>query len=139
MSAKGRKTSTSSAGYMTGIASEYLVLSILYRLGMDAYMSVGNRKSIDIRVVRATGEAISIDVKSVQGYSSLIVNNVRPRENHIIVFVIYKNRFRDVRTFPDIYVVPSVELPKLTSNYSREKRILKGSIAPYQNQWDLVK
>ena len=34
--------------YNTGIASEYLVLSMLYRLGVDAYLTLGNRKSIDI-------------------------------------------------------------------------------------------
>lgn len=38
-------------GFDTGVAAEYFVLSQLYRQGMEAYISQGN-KSIDIRLVR---------------------------------------------------------------------------------------
>lgn len=40
-----------SSGYQTGIASEHLVLSMLYRLGAKAYLTLGNEKSIDIRIL----------------------------------------------------------------------------------------
>ena len=80
--------------FNTGIASEYLVLSKLYRLELEAYISQGNKKSVDIRVIKKDGSAISIDVKSVRGYSSLVVNNVQPKENHFIVFIIYNDKFR---------------------------------------------
>jgi hypothetical protein len=36
--------------YNTGIASEYLVLSLIYRQGFEAYISLGNKKSIVIRI-----------------------------------------------------------------------------------------
>lgn len=36
---------TKNKGFDTGIASEYLVLSMLYRLGIDAYMTLGNLNS----------------------------------------------------------------------------------------------
>ena len=32
--------------FNTGIASEHLVLSNLYRLGLEAYMSQGNKKAL---------------------------------------------------------------------------------------------
>ena len=38
--------------YNTGIASEYYILAQLYRLGYEAYVSLGNKKSIDIRIVK---------------------------------------------------------------------------------------
>ena len=41
-----------SSGYQTGIASEHLVLSMLYRLGAKAYLTLGNEKSIDIRITK---------------------------------------------------------------------------------------
>ena len=41
---------TRANSYNTGIASEYLILSKLYRLDLEAYISHGNKKSIDIRV-----------------------------------------------------------------------------------------
>ena len=62
--------------YNTGIASEYLVLSMLFRLELEAYISAGNKKSIDIRVINKHGRPISIDVKSVRDYSSIPVNNL---------------------------------------------------------------
>lgn len=37
--------------YNTGIAAEYFVLSQLFRLGIEAYVSLGNKKAIDIRLV----------------------------------------------------------------------------------------
>ena len=119
-SAATTKTTTPK-GYITGIASEYLILSMLYRLGIEAYMSLGNKKAVDIRVVKRTGEILSIDVKSVQGYSSLVVNNVVPKADHIVIFVIYKNHFQDLTTNPDIYVVPSVDVGRLKSTFSVRK------------------
>ncbi len=123
----------------TGIASEYMILSKLYRLGMEAYISQGNKKSIDIRVVRKDGTSISIDVKSVRGYSSLVVNNVLVKKDHFVVFFIYNNKFEDLAVEPEIYIVPSVELSKLISHFGKEKRIMKKVIPKYKDRWDLLK
>ena len=65
----------------TGIAAEYFVLSQIYRLGLEAYISQGNKKTIDIRVIQENGNPISIDVKAVRGYSSLVVNNLKFRDS----------------------------------------------------------
>ena len=65
------------SGYDTGTASEFLVLSNLYRLGVNAFISLGNKKSIDLIIKAKNGSSISVDVKSVQGYSSIVVNNVK--------------------------------------------------------------
>ena len=40
-------------GYNTNLASEFYVLSMLYRLGFDANLTLGNKKSVDITVVLA--------------------------------------------------------------------------------------
>ena len=121
--------------YNTGIASEYLILSKLYRLDLEAYISMGNKKKVDIRVILENGSTISIDVKSVRGYSSLVVNNVENKPNHFIVFVIYNNRFDDLSTEPDIYIVPSSQLPELIELYGDEKRVMKGKIERFKDQW----
>jgi hypothetical protein len=124
--------------FNTGIASEYLILSKLYRLELEAYVSQGNKKSVDIRVIRGNGTPISIDVKSVRGYSSLVVNNVEPNIDHFLVFVIYNNKFDDLSIEPDIFVVPSVELPSITETYGQEKRVMKGSLDNYKNAWHYI-
>ena len=123
--------------YDTGIASEYHVLSLLYRQGYEAYMSSGNRKGIDIRVIH-NDKTISIDVKAVQGYSSLIVNNVKAKEGHYIIFLIYNNKFADINTMPELYVVPSANIEQITKTYGDQKRICKRDLAPYKDYWNLL-
>ena len=60
--------------FNTSMAAAFFVLSQLFRMGLEAYLSQGNKKSIDIRVAHNTNKSISIDVKSVRGYSPLAVN-----------------------------------------------------------------
>jgi hypothetical protein len=130
-------TDKTSPAYNTSIASEYYVLSLLYRLGYDAYLTLGNKKSIDIQIVH-NDTPITIDVKSVQGYSSLIVNNVTAKPNHFIVFVIYNNKFNDVSATPEVYVVPSSIVVEVTEHFKDQKRIFKNKITPYLNGWDIL-
>lgn len=127
-----------SISYETGIASEYLVLSNLYRLGLDAYMSLGNKKSVDLAVTKKDDSVITIDVKAVQGYSSLIVNNVSSKPNHYIVFVVYNNKFRDINTLPEFFVVPSTDIESLQKVFKTEKRIYKSDIVKYKNNWNIL-
>jgi|SRR5690606_25023542 hypothetical protein len=125
--------------FNTGIASEYLILSKLYRLELEAYISQGNKKSVDIRVIKENGETLSIDVKAVRGYSSLVVNNVEPKKNHFLVFVIYNNKFEDLDSHPDIFIVPSQKICEpLVSTFKKEKRVMKGKLAEYKDKWNLL-
>ena len=134
------KKSTRANSFNTGIASEYLILSLLYRQGVEAYLSQGNKKSIDIRIVKSDGTSISVDVKSVRGYSSLVVNNVKANENHYIVFVIYNGKFEQLKELPDFYIVPSKDLfeLELMSSFKNEKRVMKGKLENYKNSWEYI-
>lgn len=49
--------------YNTNLAAEFYVLSVLHRLGADANLTLGNKKSVDIAVVRDAGDALTVDVK----------------------------------------------------------------------------
>jgi len=116
-----------------------LILSKLYRLELEAYISQGNKKSVDIRVIKENGETLSIDVKAVRGYSSLVVNNVEPKKNHFLVFVIYNNKFEDLDSHPDIFIVPSQKICEpLVSTFKKEKRVMKGKLAEYKDKWNLL-
>ena len=84
------------SGYQTGIASEHLVLSMLYRLGAKAYLTLGNEKSIDIRISNEEGSWFSVDVKAVRKGNAIPVVNAVDKDNHYYVFVIYNNKFSDL-------------------------------------------
>ena len=127
------------SSHESGIASEFLVLSSLLRLGVDAFISLGNTKSIDIVIKGRNGSAISVDVKSVRGYSSVPINNVRPAANHFLVIVIYKGNFADPTVLPDFYVIPSLEVPRLQKTFGKEHRLFKKIIEKYKDCWDPLK
>ena len=57
--------------YNTNLAAEFHVLSVLHRLGLDANIALGNKKSVDIVIVRDAGEAYTIDVKGLAGKNRL--------------------------------------------------------------------
>jgi hypothetical protein len=54
-------------GYNTNLSAEYHVLSMLYRKGLNAYLTLGNKKSVDIIVEKENGTIITIDVKGLAG------------------------------------------------------------------------
>ncbi|MDY4043014.1 MAG: hypothetical protein SOY65_04300 [Marinifilaceae bacterium] len=101
--------------YETGIASEFLVLSNLYRLKADAVMSMGNKKAVDIYIHWSCGRTIYVDVKSVQGTSAVPVDNIingkrKNLEDSYVVFVLYEKKFSNIQEMPSFYIVSQREL-----------------------------
>lgn len=96
----------------TNLAAEFYVLSMLYRKGLDASLTLGNKKSIDIRIFKKN-KVISIDVKGIKEKSSgFPFENVRLiNKNHFFVFVSFKDISNHLEK-PEIYIVPSIEINK---------------------------
>lgn len=101
--------------YNTNLAAEYYVLSVLHRLGADANLTLGNKKSVDIVVVRDAGDAATVDVKGLAGKTSWPVDNIKAgKPNHFLVFVCFLDRIRDLTVVPEVYVVPSERVAEFT-------------------------
>lgn len=99
------------------------MLSVLHRLGAEANLTLGNKKSVDIVVVRDAGNAVTIDVKGLAGATCWPVDNVKKgRPNHFIVFVCFKNKIKDLTVVPEIYVMPSERLEEFTYTAPNSKR-----------------
>ena len=132
---------TKKNGFNTGLASEYLVLSMLYRLNYEAYITMGNKKSVDIWIMRDDKTAVSIDVKSVREYDSIPVGNVEAKDNHYVIFVIYNKKFEieGTPTLPDFYIVPSSYVVEKRKKFkSNHVDIFKKDIEGYKNRWELL-
>lgn len=123
----------------TGIAAEYFVLSQLYRQNIEAYITIGNTKAIDIRIIKKDGTAISLDVKAVRGYSSLIVNNLNYAAEHFTAFVVYNEKFEKIDYTPEVYIIPSLIVKDIKREYGKENRVMKGDIVGFKDQWDLLR
>jgi hypothetical protein len=137
----------------TNLASEYYVLSMLYRMGMNAYLTIGNKKSVDI-IIEKQDKLITIDVKGLIGKTNFPVDNLaKIEENHYLVFVSFLNKIDDPNCIPEIYIVPSKDLNKKYKELNDESLIYtnpKGNrnvvqlsrlrkLKPnYLNKWDLL-
>ena len=101
--------------YNTNLAAEYYVLSVLHRLGAEANLTLGNKKSVDIVVVRDAGDAVTIDVKGRAGTTFWPADNVKAgKPNHFLVFVCFLGQIGDLSVLPEVYVMPSERLPEFT-------------------------
>lgn len=109
--------------YNTNLAAEFFVLSMLHRLGVDASLTLGNKKSVDIVVVRDSGHVVTIDVKGLAGTTSWPVDNVKKiAKDHFFVFVSYLGKISDHTSSAEVYVVPSQKLEPLVYHSPNGKR-----------------
>ena len=99
------------SGYNSNLAGEFYVLSMLHRLGADATLTLGNKKSVDIVVVRAAGKTVTVDVKALAGRTSWPVDNFRGgKKGHFLALVCFLGKIERLDATPEIYIVPSLEL-----------------------------
>ncbi len=71
-------------GYNTNLASEFYVMSMLHRKKINAVLTLGNKKSVDI-VIEKNGKVITLDVKGL-----LEKNIAFPVENVIVGYAAYR-------------------------------------------------
>jgi hypothetical protein len=112
-------------GYNTNLASEFYVLSMLYRLGFDANLTLGNKKSVDIAVVLGPGRAITIDVKAVAGKMDWLMGSSpdSAKPNHYVILVSYDGRFSDAQQAPRCWVLRHSEILPLIKTASGKGRM----------------
>lgn len=140
-------------GQNTNLASEFYVLSMLYRLGINAHLTLGNKKSVDI-VIENGKKIITIDVKGMIGKTIFLMDNfTKEANNHYFVFVTYLGKINDYSIIPEVYIVPSNDInkeQKLLNNetllyinnkknrrgvsYSKIKKLSK----KYKDRWDYL-
>ena len=95
----------------TGMVSEFYVLSVLLRCGINANLTLGDQKKVDI-IVNKKGVAMTIDVKGLKSSGDFIIGNYfesKDDKNHFYIFVYYSN-FENVKENPELYVVPATEI-----------------------------
>ncbi|SFU63462.1 hypothetical protein SAMN05216417_11162 [Nitrosospira multiformis] len=127
--------------YNTNLASEFYVLSVLHRLGANATLTFGNKKSVDIAVIRSEGNAVTVDVKGLAGTTSWPVDNVKAATpSHFLVFVCYNGKINQASTSPDVWVMPSAVLEPFVYVSPKGRRVvqratLRNKGAIYKDAW----
>src|SRR5258708_28164426 len=116
------------AGYNTNLAAEFYALSMLHRLGADANLTLGNKKSVDIAVIRGKGDSITIDVKGLAGKTGWPIDNIGAgTEKHFIVFVCFMGKIADAEVLPHVWVVPSLKVAALSYHAPGGRKLMRVS------------
>jgi hypothetical protein len=133
-------------GYDTNLAAEFYVLSVLHRLGMNATLTLGNKKSVDIVIARDAGDAMTVDVKGLAGTTNWPVDNLKEgRNRHFIAFVTFLGHIADPSVLPEVYIVPSDEVGALVyQNPAGNRRVIqlgraRKSWERYKSAWELLR
>ena len=136
--------------YDTNLASEFYVLSCLHRLGLTANLTLGNKKGVDVVVVRDAGDAVTVEVKGLAGKYEWPANNLVTQEPknphfHFVALVSFEGHIGDPEMPPPrVWIVPfPVLLEKFIKKYSGGRTNVVRSIllkegAEYENAWHLI-
>jgi hypothetical protein len=101
------------------LASKFYVLYVLHNLGAEANLTYAQPDNVDITAVRQSGEAFTIDVKTLTGTTDWSVERLKARKHHFVVFVCFSGEWpRDPEVVPEVFIWPS---EKLKSVITKEK------------------
>lgn len=93
------------------VASKLYVLSVLHRLGAEANLTYAQPDNVDITAVRQSGEALTIDVKTLTGTTDWAVEQFSARKHHFVVFVCFSGEWaHDPEVVPDLFIWQSENL-----------------------------
>ena len=130
--------------YNTNLASEFHVLSVLHRLGLDAMLTLGNKKMVDIVVTSEKGELITIDVKGIAKKYDWPADNIREpkRGKHFIILVSYEGQIEAPTFTPNVWIIPSGKMKGFEKQYATRKNISRPLIVnkgdKYLQAWELI-
>jgi hypothetical protein len=133
------------ARYHTNLAAEFYVLSCLHRLGLDAHLTLGNRKSVDIVVVTDTFETLTVEVKGIAGKYEWPAQNLMTRypDQHFVVLVSFEGQIDDTNMpAPRAWVVPYPEVSRFIREYRTRTNVARSKLlqegAEFENAWSLI-
>ena len=130
--------------YNTNLASEFYVLSMLYRLGADAALTLGNKKAVDIVVVNEDGTTITIDVKGLAGRYDWPADNIHlvDDHNHFYVLVSFEGKIADPQSIPSAWIIPAVEMKNFFHQYKTRLDVSRAYLIEngkqFLNAWSLI-
>lgn len=105
--------------YNTNLASEYFIMSLMCRAGKEAYLSLGNKKGVDVIVKTLKGAICIVEVKGVNKRNDWLISNSGRFEtapNLIYALVCYHGKIDDLTSSPDFWIIPSLKLAETTEH-----------------------
>lgn len=129
----------SSDKQLTGMAGEFLVVGQLFKREIQASLTIGNAKGVDVLAFNpATGRQFVVEVKTVRTPNSFIIKSARIRSTHVYVFVVLNSP----GVPEDFYIVPGADIAADLNGffggslkYTERQAINRGPLAKYRGNW----
>jgi hypothetical protein len=135
----------SMSGYDTNLAAEYYILSCLHRRGLTANLTLGNKKSVDIVVVREAGDAVTVEVKGVAKKYDWPANNLMSKnpDHHFVALVSFEGRIEENEMpAPHVWIVPFEKIEPFKRFYRGRTNVSRAAILAegkhFENAWQLI-
>jgi hypothetical protein len=128
----------------TNLAAEFYVLSALHRVGIEAYLTLGNKKACDIVAIREDRTSVSVEVKAVAGSNDWRAGNLDTLspDSHYVALVCFEGEIKDTTKPPGVWVIPFRECEPLLRAYSGTKNVSRADVlktgSKYQNAWGYI-
>lgn len=126
--------------YNTNLAAEFWVLSALHRLNIEALLTLGNKKAVDI-LVRHGSTTYTVDVKGLAKRYDWPADNITESQdpNHVYILLTFNGNISDPSVNPSVWIIPSDKLKPFIKEYSSRSVISRSLIinngSNYQNNW----
>jgi hypothetical protein len=126
--------------YNTNLAGEFWVLSALNRLGIEAQLTLGNKKSVDIPVIR-NSIIYTLDVKALADRYDWPADNIKVlnNPNHVYVFLTFEGKITDPQTSPSVWIIPSDKIQPFIKRYRTRSVVSRSLIvnngSKYRDNW----
>lgn len=128
--------------YNTNLAAEFWVLSALCRIGVEAHLTLGNKKAVDILILRNSQTVCTIDVKGVADPYDWPANNIKVLQtpNHFYIFLSFEGRISDPLANPSVWIIPSNKIEPFIKRYKTRvvvsRALVKQCGNTFKNAWD---
>lgn len=130
--------------YNTNLAAEFYVLSMLYRLGVDASLTLGNKKAVDIIVTSDRKAMKTIDVKGLAGPYDWPADNIHELEDpeHFYALLSFENKITKPDFAPPVWIIPANQLKPFIHIFTTRKVVSRAEIKAkglcFKNAWHLI-
>jgi hypothetical protein len=131
----------SQKGHATGLAGEFHVMELLFRLGHEPVLTLGNAKSLDILTRSPQGNLYAVSVKAMRGGRKWGIGNQDCSKEKSLVFVLlHYKKFSDLIELPEIWIIPGVSAEKIKQLWHKQFGLYiykehAHELYPYKDAW----
>jgi len=127
--------------YNTNLAAEFWVLSALYRLGVEAHLTLGNKKSIDILIHGNSQTIYTVDVKGLADSYDWPVDNIKVlnNPNHFYILLSFEGKILEPLVSPSVWIIPSNQIEPFVRRFKTRvivsRALVKRDGSKFKNAW----